>query len=255
MPLPLAKTVNLTVDQQSWANAPAPYRHPIPPEFVSPPPTTCFDFLRALTWVGAMAVPPSITGWFLAIRWAELRYLNAADHSLTELRLDRAIADLETHYLASLSDDWGVGIALEWITSNLDIVSVGHGRFWCDYLVKKEKTATYRREPGKRGPAKCPDIVAFDSAGLMYLIECKGTTTGSDYTTDQFNASAFDQKISVEFDDEAKVAQRLATGVYIAKYNSSEGSRFRIADPPPRRREAEPVCLKPAIRRLSRVLR
>ena len=132
---------------------------------------------------------------------------------------------------------------------------MGHGQFWCDYLVKKEKTATYRREPGKRGPAQCPDIVAFDSAGLMYLIECKGTTTGSDYTTDQFNASAFDQKISVEFDDEAKVAQRLATGVYIAKYNSSEGSRFRIADPPPRRREAEPVCLKPAIRKLSRVLR
>ena len=175
---------------------------------------------------------------------------------------------------------------------------MGHGQFWCDYLVKKEKTATYRREPGKRGPAKCPDIVAFDSAGLMYLIECKGTTTGSDYTTgskkhlkplktrelgkakierrltaswrlrfswnfagrrpwvtDQFNASAFDQKISVEFDDEAKVAQRLATGVYIAKYNSSEGSRLRIADPPPRRREAEPVCLKPAIRKLSRVLR
>ena len=130
---------------------------------------------------------------------------------------------------------------------------MGHGRFWCDYLVKKEKTATYRREPGKRGSAKCPDIVAFDSAGLMYLIECKGTTTGSDYTTDQFNASAFDQKISVEFDDEAKVAQRLATGVHIAKYNSSEGSRLRIA--PPRQREAEPVCLKPAIRKLSRVLR
>src|SRR5439155_16683960 len=63
------------------------------------------------------------------------------------------------------------------------------------------------------------------------------------WVTDQFNASAFDQKISVEFDDEAKVAQRLATGVYIAKYNSSERSRLRIADPPPRRREAEPVCV------------
>jgi hypothetical protein len=59
---------------------------------------------------------------------------------------------------ASLSDDWGVGIAQEWTASNLDIVSVSHGRFWCDYVLKKEKTATYRREPGKRGPAKCPDI-------------------------------------------------------------------------------------------------
>lgn len=188
-----------------------------------------------------MAVPPTLTEWSLAIRWAELRYLNAADHSLTELRLHPAMADLETHYLASLSDDWGVGIALEWITSNLDIVSVGHGRFWCDYLVKKEKSATYRREPGKRGPAKCPDFVAFDSAGLMYLIECKGTTTNSDYTTDQFNASAFDQKINVEFDDEAKVGQRLATGVYIARYDSSEDSRLKIADPPPRK-QRERVC-------------
>ena len=129
MPDLLAKTVNLTIDKKSWANAPARYRHPIPPEFVSPPPTTRFDFLRALTWVGEMAVSPTITGWFLAIRWAELRCLYAADHNLTELRLDRAIADLETHYLASLSGDWGVGIALEWITSNLDKLRVGHSRF------------------------------------------------------------------------------------------------------------------------------
>ena len=85
---------------------------------------------------------------FLAIRWAELRYLGAADHRFTELRLDPAVADLETPYLSSLSDDWGVGITLEWITSNFDIASVGHGRFWCDYLVEKEKTATYRRPPG-----------------------------------------------------------------------------------------------------------
>lgn len=120
-------------------------------------------------------------------------------------------------------------------------MNVGHGRFWCDYLVKKEQTATYRREPGKRGPAKCPDIVAFDSAGLIYLVECKGTTTNSKYTKDQFKDSAFDQKISVEFDDESKVAQRLATGVYIAKYDSTEGSRLRIADPPPEGQE-EPVC-------------
>ena len=42
---------------------------------------------------------------FLAIRWAELRYLGAADHRFTELRLDPAVADLETHYLSSLSDD------------------------------------------------------------------------------------------------------------------------------------------------------
>ena len=88
-------------------------------------------------------------------------------------------------------------ITLEWITSNFDIVSVGHGRFWCDYLVKKEKTATYRRPPGKRGPAKCPDIVAHDSAGLMYLTECKGTTTSSDYTTDQFKKSAFEALLLV----------------------------------------------------------
>ena len=242
VPMPLVKSINLSIDQHSWANAPGLYQHPIPPQFVSPAPTTTFDFLRALTWVGMMAVPPNITGWFLAIRWAELRYLGAADHRFTALRLDPAVADLETHYLASLSDDWGVGIALEWITSNFDIASVGHGRFWCDYLVKKEKTATYRRPPGKRGPAKCPDIVAHDSAGLMYLIECKGTTTNSDYTTDQFKKAAFDQKISVEFDDESKVAQRLASGVFVARHDSSEGSRLRIADPPPEGRERKTAC-------------
>ena len=77
----------------------------------------------------------------------------------------------------------------------------------------------------------------------MYLIECKGTTTNLHYTTDQFNASAFEQKISVEFDDEAKAAQRLATGVYIAKFDSSEASCLRIADPPPRGLEEQPVCV------------
>jgi len=30
---------------------------------------------------------------------------------------------------------------------------------------------------------------------------------------------------------------------YIAKYDSSEGSHLRIADPPPRRQEREPVCV------------
>ena len=149
-----------------------------------------------------------------------------------------------------------MGIALEWITSNLDIASVGHGRFWCDYLVYKEKIATYRRAPGKRGPAKCPDIVASDSSGLMYLIECKGTTTTSNYTTDQFNRSAFDQKTSVEFDDESKVAQRLASGVFIARHDSFEGSQLRIADPPPETREEEPVCLVEATTlQMSRALK
>jgi hypothetical protein len=101
----LPKNITLSIDQDSWANAPASYRHPIPQQFLSPPLTTTFDFLRALTWVGMMAVPPNITGWLLAIRWAELRYLGAANHQFTELRLDPAVSDLETHYLASLSDD------------------------------------------------------------------------------------------------------------------------------------------------------
>ena len=209
------------------------FRHPIPPVLQAPPQTSDVDFLEALLWMGIVGVSPNMLGWWPAIRWAELRYLNAANHETDALRLHPSLVELDTHHLRALSDDWGVGIAIQWLTRQFQFADVGHGRFYLNDLVEVQKVAEFQRKPGRRGPSKCPDLVAYDSAGLIYLIECKGTTTNREHTSIQF-AQARQQKVSVVFADETRVAQRLATGLFISKWNSDEVSTLRISDPPPR---------------------
>ena len=75
-----------------------------------------------------------------------------------------------------LSDDWGTGVAVEWLDSQFQYQYVGHGRNTMLELKRQGLTAYVGKK--KRGPQKCPDFFCIDPAGRYHLIECKGNQSG-----------------------------------------------------------------------------
>jgi len=167
---------------------------------------------------------------WLAAQWAILRYFGAADHSIKSLRLQPAAVGLETHAKAVLSDDWGVGISLQWLTARLRYSEVAHGRFAMPDLIRNGIATTKGNK--KRGPKKCPDFFALDRQNKVHIIECKGNQQGPDQTTAQFEKGQA-QKRNVKFKNEKLVGQRLLSGVAIAGIEDSWQTTLQIADPPP----------------------
>lgn len=226
----MRKILDLQIDAPSWLNAPLAFRKACP--FSTSAATTSIDFLTALLWAGTTAISIRMPQWWLASNWAILRYLGAADHTTSRLRLHAASDDLETHSKKVLSDDWGVGISLQWLTARLRYREVAHGRFAMDDL--KSKGLADFSAHRKRGPAKCPDFLAVDRQNKIHVIECKGNQDGLAQTKRQL-ADGLAQKNSLQFSHEALVGQRLLTGVAIAAPKSKWHTTLRVADPPPSR--------------------
>src|SRR5258706_85340 len=81
----------------SWLTPPLEIRHPLPTQLTNSPTNCDLDFLRALLWVGVLSIPVRIPRWWLAIRWAQVRYLGIVDDSSARLRLHPAADDLDAH--------------------------------------------------------------------------------------------------------------------------------------------------------------
>lgn len=224
----MQKKVNLEIVKSSWTNVKPPFQKPCP--FLSAKSPTNVDFLEALLWAGKAGISIRMPLWKFASLWAIFRYVGAADYSTKELRLHTDAEGLETHSKAVLSDDWGVGISLEWLSRQLKYRQVAHCKFVIPDLVAR-KLATMPK-PKKRGPSKCPDFLAIDALNKLHVIECKGNQQGPEQTTQQF-INGRSQKEIVKFKYESLVGQRLLSGIAIAGSDLSWKSTLTIADPPP----------------------
>lgn len=224
----MKKALQLEIDLASWSNPSPKYRKPCP--FAANQTATRIDFLRAMLWIGVVSMPIQIPRWWLASQWAVLRYVAAADQTTRRLRLHTAIDDLESHHKTVLSDDWGVGLGLQWLSAKMRYKHVAHGAFAMQALRAGGIAQFVKRK--KRGPFKCPDFFAVDAQNKIHLIECKGNQEGPSHIDKQFERGR-QQKQNIRFQNEGLVAQRLLTGVAIAGPSSIWPSTFKVADPPP----------------------
>jgi hypothetical protein len=192
-----------------------------------------------LLMIGYLTTPTSSTGVSLSEFWAWVRYL-AAVTSDADMRLTSSFADLDAHQKTILSDDFGMGVPMVWLSERLAFDRICDGRYFLERIAATIG-ATARRT-AKRGPNKAPDFVARDTSGVWHVIECKGTQSGIDYCFRQLGSEGpppsggWAQKRSIIFPP-AYTGQRLVTGLSIAVEGGVEEARLTIIDPEP---EEEP---------------
>jgi hypothetical protein len=188
-----------------------------------------------LLMIGYLTTPSSSAGVSLSEFWAWVRYL-AAVTAEPDLRLSQSFANLDAHQKTILSDDFGMGAPMVWLSERLGFDEICDGHYFMD-RVAASVGATARKK-AKRGPNKTPDFVARDSSGVWHVIECKGTQSGSDYSRRQLGqpgppaTGGVAQKCSIVFPS-AYTGQRLATGLVIGVQGGSYGSRLTVVDPEP----------------------
>jgi hypothetical protein len=228
----MIKRIDVEIDQASWLTSPQGKQHPFPAQLASQPVYHDLDFLRALLWIGVLSIPVRIPRWWLAIRWAQTRYLGIVDDASPDLRLHAGAEDLDAHQKAVLSDDWGMGISLQWLDQVFGYSWLENGASFLKRL-ERRGIAQFQRPAGKRGPNKCPDFVGVDPGGMLHLIECKGTQGGRTALDDQLTKGR-PQKHCVSFGNRElqHVSQRLVAGVAIATRESSLNTLLKIEDPP-----------------------
>jgi hypothetical protein len=183
--------------------------------------------------IGYLTTPSHASGVSLSEFWAWVRYLYAVSPS-ADLRLTRSFFELDSHQKTILSDDFGIGVPMYWLTSRLDLGPMCDGRYFIERMASSVDAVA--QKTAKRGPSKSPDFVAQDLNGTWHVIECKGTQSGTSYRDRQLTdagpppTGAVIQKRTITFP--AGVAgQKLACGLTIGIESGKEPSHLRIIDP------------------------
>ena len=190
------------------------------------------NFPAMLLMIGYLTTPTTSTGVSLSEFWAWVRYLSAVTLD-PDLRLTNSFSELDAHQKTILSDDFGMGAPLLWLSERFDLDRIVDGRYFVEHLAPR-LGATQRRT-AKRGPNKTPDFVARDASGVWHVIECKGTQSGSRYSAGQLGEAGppptggIAQKRSIVF-PAGYTGQRLVSGLHIGVPNG-EPSCLTIIDP------------------------
>ena len=193
-----------------------------------------FNFPAMLLMIGYLTTPTSTTGVSLSEFWAWVRYL-AAIKPDADLRLAQSFSDLDPHQKTILSDDFGMGVPMLWLSERLALNSIVDGRYFLDKF--SASVGAHQKYSSKRGPSKTPDFVARDESGVWHVIECKGTQSGPKYSAKQLGnngpppSGGVAQKKSIIFPP-AYTGQRLVSGLQIG-VETGEPSRLVIVDPEP----------------------
>ena len=138
--------------------------------------------------------------------------------------------ELDKHQKSVLSDEWGVGVALEWLTNVFQYLEICHGDAAVRELRRRKLLKGYPTRK-RIGPNKCPDFVAVDAQRKLHIIECKGTTKGRS-TIKQAFKTAYEQKHAIRFkNDNAFVSQRLSVGLAVATNRRAKGTTLYVEDP------------------------
>ncbi|MFJ5296705.1 hypothetical protein ACIQAL_09290 [Pseudomonas sp. NPDC088368] len=178
--------------------------------------------------IGYLTTPAENTGVTLTEFWAWVRYLAAITTDDKDLKVTKSFAQLDAHQKTILSDDFGMGVSMLWLTKKFNLDIVVDGRYFMEHYAALLDVE--QRRTAKRGPNKTPDFVARDAAGLWHVIECKGTQSGIEYRERQLKAGVA-QKQSLLF-PKGHVGQRLVCGLDIG-IEGSNSSHLKVIDPPP----------------------
>lgn len=178
-----------------------------------------------LLMIGYLTTPISSTGVSLSEFWAWVRYLAAVTPD-PALRLTRSFADLDAHQKTILSDDFGMGVPMLWLSQRLQFDRIVDGRYFVQRIAAS--VGASQRRTAKRGPNKSPDFVARDVHGVWHVVECKGTQSGIAYSDGQI-ADGKVQAHAITF-PRNHTGQRLVTGLSIGVEDGAASS-LTIIDP------------------------
>ncbi|WP_421789240.1 hypothetical protein [Hyphobacterium sp.] len=224
------RSIVVDVRENTW---PGPGHLPtFPSTFHSGVETHQINFPSTLLLIGYLTTPTSSTGVSLSEFWAWVRYLAAVTDD-QDLRLTQSFADLDAHQKTILSDDFGMGIPMNWLGQRLRFSQIVDGRYFMQRIAAS--LGVSQRRTAKRGPNKTPDFVARDTSDVWHIIECKGTQSGSGYGESQLGdygppaSGGIAQKRSIEFPD-GYAGQRLVCGLCIGLENG-DPSRMTVIDP------------------------
>ena len=194
-----------------------------------------FHIPSVLLLIGQLTTPPHRAGISLSEYWAYVRYLNALT-GRNILELTKEYADLDSHQKTILSDDFGMGFAMDYLTRTLDLTPPVDGRYFVKNMLGATG-ATYSGG-GKVGPGKTPDFVALDRSGKWHVVECKGTQSDSRYQTKQLDAGRV-QKQTIDFPSSVR-GERIVASLQVGSEQSKFDSVLVIEDPEPE----DPVHVK-----------
>ena len=215
------RSILINVDSGSW------------PQNQSPPSALLktshvFNIPLVLLQIGALTTPPYRGGFSLSEYWAFVRYFNALTTS-QGLRLTQEYEGLDSHQKTILSDDFGVGFSISYLTSTLNLAWPINGQFFIDNMLGAIGGTYSGKKPKKRGPGKSPDYITYDNQGMWHVIECKGTQSNLKYSIKQVS-DGVSQKNTVSFPPNVS-GERLVAGMFISSENSAEPSTLTIRDP------------------------
>lgn len=233
------RTLEVQVDKTTW---PAAGQEPaFPPTFPAGMSPYDLNIPAMLLMIGYLTTPTSSTGVSLSEFWAWVRYLGAISNEAS-MSLTHSFADLDAHQKTILSDDFGMGVPVLWLCDKLALKSIVDGRYFIQKFAAS--VGALQQRTAKRGPNKTPDFVAQDVNGSWHVIECKGTQSGAEYSSQQLGTKGppatggVAQKCSIRFPN-GHTGQRLACGLSIGIEGNTK-SILRIVDPEP----DEPVVIQ-----------
>ena len=225
----MQRRIRVTIDRSTWPSSPG--SPSFPRNFRSGPYNV--DIPTLLLTIGYLTTPIHTSGVSLSSFWALVRYLHAVSND-SDLRLDPAFSELDSHQKAILSDDFGIGVPIRWLLDHLHIASIVDGRYFIQRMATT--VGAHAADPARRGPAKSPDFVVRDTDGIWHVVECKGTQSGTAYRNRQLGNpnnpvdGAVAQKRTITF-PQGHAGQRLACGLVLAARPNNANSSLKIIDP------------------------
>src|SRR5258708_18338456 len=231
----MLRTIKVEVDQSTRPPQPGP--PVIPNGFHTVVADLSVDILSMLLLIGHLTTPAAAEGISLSEFWAWVRYFFAIGPS-AGLALTQQFAELDSHQKTILSDDFGMGLPMYWLTGTLGLGPSCDGEYF-----RKRHAASIGatvQKTSKRGSNKSPDFVCLDGTGLWHVIECKGTQRGPAYRDKQMShtlpsgvaSGAIVQKRTIVMPP-AVQGQRLACGVTIAVEGDGKNTQLLVRDPEP----------------------
>lgn len=228
----MKKTLDVTIDESTW---PKPQDKSVfPIEFQPGTHPLNLSILELLLLIGYLTTPSQLFGTSMSVLWALVRYLDAVSDE-PDLRITREFSQLDAHQKTIVSDDFGMGVPIYWLSEHLAIEPPVDGRYFINHLAASNGVSVVDRP--KQGPRKAPDFVALDSSGKWHVMECKGTQSGNGYRKRQLGSAGpsatggVAQKRSISFPSKY-CGQRLACGLFLAAEGGNETSNLLVIDPP-----------------------
>ncbi|TPK80379.1 hypothetical protein FJ527_00975 [Mesorhizobium sp. B2-4-18] len=217
----MQRTLLVNLTRNTWPRGKAPPRSLLPVTK-----QLSVDILDMMVRIGSLAIPVTSMGLSINAWWAWLRYASAFADGPGFL-LKSSYVDLDAHQKTILSDDFGMGVALSYLVSALDLQTVFDGRYFVQFLAPAVGAKALLI--AKNGQFKSPDFIGQDSSGRWHAIECKGTQTSSQTRLDQIKAGRL-QKTNVVLPPAVR-GQKLISALLVGRTGGGFESSLLIEDP------------------------